>query len=168
MTSEQDQQVYQELASILGNIPGDAAVHARWFESELQSARQQQQDPSMLSEYTDITSVPMNQQTQATKDTASAPLHTNKKGGVQSHLTQSFHLLPVDAVTAVAEVLFHGAKKYGQNNWRLIPVIDHLNHALYHVFLYIAGNRSENHLSHAACRLLMALEQDIHRVIGDD
>jgi hypothetical protein len=57
----------------------------------------------------------------------------------------------------MAEVLDHGAKKYGANNWRLIPVEDHLNHLLMHVYAFLAGDRSDDHLSHALCRATFAL-----------
>jgi hypothetical protein len=87
-----------------------------------------------------------------------APTVTNSSGGKQSASPYRCDLLPARAVMAIAEVLKHGADKYGDNNWRKIPVADHLNHALAHAFAYIAGDGQDDHLSHAACRLLFALE----------
>lgn len=68
--------------------------------------------------------------------------------------------MPPRAVLAVAEVLKHGADKYGVDNWRGIPVADHINHAMIHVLAWLAGDRQDDHLSHFACRALMALEME--------
>lgn len=88
-----------------------------------------------------------------------APTETNAAGGKQSHSPYRADLLPPHALLAVAEVLKHGADKYGPNNWHAIPVADHLNHALVHLYALAAGDDSDDHLEHAACRLLMALDQ---------
>lgn len=90
-----------------------------------------------------------------------APTTTNDKGGKQSHLSYRCDLLPPRATLAVAEVLDHGARKYGANNWHSIPVADHVNHAMVHLFAHLAGDTQDDHLEHAACRLLMALEQHL-------
>jgi hypothetical protein len=58
----------------------------------------------------------------------------------------------------VAEVLKGGAEKYGPDNWRRIPVAEHLNHAMTHILAYFAGDTQDHHLEHAACRMMMALE----------
>ena len=83
----------------------------------------------------------------------------NEKGGKQSEIKVAFHLLPAKATLKVAEVLHEGFKKYGKDNWRLIPSEDHLNHALYHVFKHLEGEDvTIEHITHFACRALMALE----------
>lgn len=87
-----------------------------------------------------------------------APTTTNADGGKQSATLYRADLLPPTAVLSVAKILKHGADKYGAENWRLIPRRDNLNHALIHVYAYLAGDRSDDHLEHAACRLLFALE----------
>lgn len=57
----------------------------------------------------------------------------------------------------VAEAMAHGASKYGEGNWTLgMPVKFLLNHALAHVYNWLDGDRSEDHLGHAAANLLMA------------
>src|SRR5262249_45742671 len=89
-----------------------------------------------------------------------APTTVNDKGGRQSASPYRCDLLPPDAVLAVAKVLKYGADKFGPDNWRKIPCADHLNHALAHVFAYGAGDTSDDHLAHAACRLLFALETE--------
>lgn len=87
-----------------------------------------------------------------------APTTSNLAGGKQSLLTRDFTLIPPDALAQVARVMYNGARKYAKDNWRLISVNDHLNHALNHIYLHCANNTQEDHLSHATTRLLMALD----------
>jgi hypothetical protein len=87
-----------------------------------------------------------------------SPTTTNATGGRQSALPYRSDLFPPAAFLAVAKVLEGGARKYGERNWRLIPVGEHLNHALTHLFAFQAGDGSDDHLEHAACRIAMALE----------
>jgi hypothetical protein len=56
-------------------------------------------------------------------------------------------------------VLAAGATKYGENNWHLIPAAENVNHALTHLIARQAGDASDEHLEHAACRILFALDQ---------
>jgi len=86
-----------------------------------------------------------------------APITTNEHGGSQSDVPVRFDLIDAKAMFEMAKVLDHGAKKYGANNWRLIPVEDHINHLLMHAYAYLAGDRTDDHLSHALCRATFAL-----------
>ena len=90
-----------------------------------------------------------------------APTVVNEKGGKQSASPFRCDLLPASATLAVAKVLAYGAAKYGDNNWRAISLQDHLNHVLTHIFAYLAGDESDEHLEHATCRMVMALEKGI-------
>lgn len=96
------------------------------------------------------------------------PMSTNLAGGKQSHIKRDFTLIPPDALAQVARVLHDGAQKYDKDNWKLIPCDDHINHALNHIYLYLAGNMEEDHLPHAATRLLMALELEDTRTPLDN
>ena len=87
-----------------------------------------------------------------------APTTTNANGGRQSASPYRSDLFPPRAFLAVAEVLAKGAKKYGDNNWHRIEVNEHLNHCLNHIFAHLAGDGTDDHLGHAACRAMMALE----------
>jgi hypothetical protein len=87
-----------------------------------------------------------------------APTVENERGAKQSATLYRADLLPPAATLAVAAVLKHGAERYGEDNWRGIPVADHLNHALIHALAYLAGDAQDDHLEHFACRALMALE----------
>lgn len=88
-----------------------------------------------------------------------APVTTNAAGGRQSHTPYRCDLFPPFAFLAVSEVLKHGADKYGANNWHAITVSEHLNHAIGHLFALLAGDGTDDHLEHAACRVVMALDQ---------
>ena len=95
-----------------------------------------------------------------------APVVTNEHGGKQSALDCSIVRLPPNATIAVGCVLAYGASKYpdgedGTPNWHAISVRDHLNHLLTHVMAYLAGDTQDDHLEHAACRAMMALERKI-------
>ena len=89
------------------------------------------------------------------------PLHTNVAGGKQSHVARDYTLIPQEALASLARVMYNGALKYSKDNWKLIHKRDHLNHALNHINLYLAGNTSEDHLAHATTRLMMALELEV-------
>lgn len=86
-----------------------------------------------------------------------APMTTNEKGGSQSDIPVRFDLIDAKAMFEMAKVLDHGARKYGEDNWRKIPVRDHLNHLLMHTYAYLAGDITDDHLSHILCRATFAL-----------
>jgi len=89
-----------------------------------------------------------------------APTVFNEAGGGQSSTPYRCDLLPPKALLATAKVLEEGARKYAPNNWRRIPREDHLNHLLVHVLAFLAGDQSDEHLAHAACRILFAMETE--------
>lgn len=86
-----------------------------------------------------------------------APTTINSAGGSQSDIPVRFDLIDARALFAMAGVLDHGAKKYGEDNWRLIGVKDHLNHLLMHTYAYLDGDITDEHLSHILCRATFAL-----------
>lgn len=86
-----------------------------------------------------------------------APIVYNEQGGGQSHSPYRMDLIDPLAILEVGKALAEGAEKYGENNWKLIPIEDHLNHLLVHIYAYLAGDKSDNHLSHAICRAIFAL-----------
>lgn len=92
---------------------------------------------------------------------ASAPTTYNEKGAGQSHAPARFDLVDGKAMFAMAAVLHEGAEKYGPNNWRGIGIDDHLNHLIMHAYAYLAGDRSDAHLSHIMCRAMFAQAVDI-------
>jgi hypothetical protein len=74
--------------------------------------------------------------------------------------------LPLPAVLKCAEIYHEGAENYGAENWRYIDANEHINHALMHIFAYLAKDTQDEHLSHAVCRLLFALETPL-RPMGE-
>lgn len=84
------------------------------------------------------------------------PRVTNEQGGSQSRVLYDFTLADPKAMFEMCKVLKEGADKYGRENWRLIDVEDHLNHMIIHAYAYLAGDRSDEHLSHIMCRALFA------------
>ena len=68
----------------------------------------------------------------------------------------------------VAKVLTFGAKKYNDDNWRLVPDAQKRYHAALHRHLnaYYQGNKLDDetglsHLAHALCCLLFLLEFEV-------
>lgn len=86
------------------------------------------------------------------------PIIENEQGGKQSAVPYRMDLVPPKALLAVAHTLHDGAEKYGVDNWRKIGRHDHLNHALTHIYALLAGDTSDDHLLHAACRVMFAIE----------
>lgn len=72
-------------------------------------------------------------------------------------------LLPHKAIDAIADMMARmlDEGRHGRDDWRKMSEGDHLSHAAGHLCLLDQGDDSEDHLMHAACRLLMALEQRI-------
>lgn len=81
-----------------------------------------------------------------------------ENGAKRDSIPERFDLIPMAALRECAVVMSGGAEKYGDNNWRGLPQREMLNHGMRHLVLYMSGDRSEPHLSHAACNLLMAME----------
>lgn len=90
-----------------------------------------------------------------------APIETNENGVSQSETLYAFTSLDAHALFRVAATASQGDAKYGPDNWRGIGCEDHLNHALIHIYAHLAGDQSDDHLAHAACRMLMALAVEI-------
>lgn len=90
-----------------------------------------------------------------------APTETGEGGGKQSvcgvSLAEGF---PAAAVLQIGAIVDAGRRKYGADNWRKIKRADHINHALMHLLAFVAGDRQDDHLGHAACRALMAMETE--------
>jgi hypothetical protein len=69
-----------------------------------------------------------------------------------------YDLITPIGLREVARAYAEGSKKYGDYNWEKgMPVHDLLNHALAHIYQFLAGDRSEPHLGHAGWNLLAAI-----------
>ena len=84
-------------------------------------------------------------------------------GAVRSDTFEQFRydLVSPIGLREVARACAEGAAKYSDYNWeRGMPVHDLLNHAIAHVYQYLAGDRGEAHLGHAAWNLLAAIHSE--------
>jgi hypothetical protein len=75
-----------------------------------------------------------------------------------------YDLIPLVGLRRLAETCAEGARKYGENNWaRGIPSSNVINHALAHIANYLDGDRTEDHLAHAAWGLFVAMHNEERR-----
>lgn len=69
-----------------------------------------------------------------------------------------YQAIPPSAIRAVARAAKEGSAKYGDHNWlKGFPVSDLLNHGEKHLWDWIEGDRSEDHLGHALWNILAAI-----------
>jgi hypothetical protein len=80
----------------------------------------------------------------------------NSEGGKQTAIKTAFHLIPSIALFKIAETLYEGSLKYETDNWKKIPIDIHLGRCVQHIYAYLANDKTEDHLSHALCRLMFA------------
>lgn len=82
---------------------------------------------------------------------------------------ERFDLVSHVGIRRLAETCAEGAKKYTPHNWRKgMPMSEMLNHAIRHLYLYLGGDRSEDHLAHAAWNLFATMEFEETRPDLDD
>lgn len=97
-----------------------------------------------------------------------APTVVNERGGKQSKVLYRYDLLDPQAMFEMTKVLSEGAEKYGEDNWRSISIRDHLNHMIIHAYAYLAGDESDEHLSHIMCRAMFAQAVEIQEKEMED
>ncbi len=94
---------------------------------------------------------------------AIAAFETGAQRGTD-HADCDLSLIPPDAIRAWGRAFAEGKSKYGEHNWlKGFPQMSVINHALQHIYSYLGGDRSEDHLGHALWNIGTAIHQDIHR-----
>ena len=89
------------------------------------------------------------------------PIVTNEAGGQQSATGFRLDLVDPRAMLRLGAVLQEGVDKgYERNNWMQIGAMDHVNHALGHLMMWLDGDRQEDHLGHSFCRLMFATRME--------
>lgn len=88
---------------------------------------------------------------------------TGAKRGTE-HADCDLSLIPPEAIRAWGRAFAEGKKKYGAHNWlKGFPQMSVINHALQHIFSYLEGDRTEDHLGHALWNIGTAIHQDKFR-----
>ena len=88
-------------------------------------------------------------------------------GAKRSDLSERYDLIPAEGLRRAALAMAHGAERFGEKNWtKGMPIGEVLNHALAHIYNYLDGDSSEDHLGHAVANLCMAchFDREEHRV----
>ena len=78
-------------------------------------------------------------------------------GAVRSERKPRYDLIRPEFLKGLAETLTIGAERYGEVNWQKGGadfIQDTLNHLFEHVLKLIDGDRTEDHISHAAANLM--------------
>lgn len=74
---------------------------------------------------------------------------------------QRYDLISPIGLRRLAETCHEGAVRYSDFNWEKgMAVSEMLNHAISHIYSYASGDRSEDHLAHAAWNIFGAMHSE--------
>ena len=89
--------------------------------------------------------------------TTDASVTTFSTGAVRGTDAENvrFDLITPIGLRRLAKTCAEGARKYSDRNWEKgIPASVMLNHAIRHIYLWLEGDDTEDHLAHAAWNIL--------------
>lgn len=99
----------------------------------------------------------------ASKQQPQDDLHRFETGAVRSTDADKtrYDLVSPIGLRRLAETCHEGAAKYSDFNWEKgMDIPNLLNHALRHLYIFLSGDRSEDHLAHAAWNLFAAMHSE--------
>lgn len=79
------------------------------------------------------------------------------------HLEERYDLMSPEANRRRALTYGHGAQAHGERNWEKgMPASECINRAIRHLNLYLSGDSSEDHLSHAGVNIDFVMHFERH------
>ena len=93
-------------------------------------------------------------------------IETTKDGGKQHHRPYRMQAIPAKAILEVGKVRDKAYHEHGypDDNYKGIDIKENVGRAIMHLYAWLSGDRSNDHLSHAATRALFALEQELESI----
>jgi hypothetical protein len=89
-------------------------------------------------------------------------------GASSSEEKPRYDLVPLEAIDAIARRLTMGAEIHGEHNYKFGEEdfwTDRKNHAVEHLYKYIQGDLTDNHLDGAITNLAMLCWKDKHKTV---
>lgn len=96
-------------------------------------------------------------------ETTNEEMKTFTSGAKRSKKMPRFDLISPEMLARVATVWEKGAEKYGQFNWQKGGpdfVADIPNHIIGHIYKYVSGDTTEDHIANIICNCEMILHFD--------
>lgn len=92
----------------------------------------------------------MNQQTEEMIQLETGAIRSSTVAGAKGKHPERYDLLNPTMLRRLAETFGEGSAKYGDHNWwKGMDEKTMLNHGLAHIFAWMRGDKTEDHLAHA-------------------